>query len=47
MTEEGAIALLSVAKGIYVFARDDENVHRRFGVDVREGISLLILIDRR
>jgi hypothetical protein len=46
MTQESAIILIDIGHGAYVAAGDDEDVDRRHGIKVGEGVTKLILINR-
>ena len=45
VTEQGLIALTGIDNGTDVPAGDNENVHRRLGVKVGEGVAKLILVN--
>lgn len=46
MAKECLVALIGVSERADVLARDDENVGGRLGVDVRESVDQLVLVDR-
>jgi hypothetical protein len=47
MTEESSMSNASLGERSNVFARNDDDVHRRLGVDIGECVRELVLVHGR
>ncbi len=45
MTEQRVWSFAGLGHRVNVFARDDEDMHRRLRIDVGKGVALVVLVD--